>query len=82
MSSNPTCGLFRCRQRRPTIAIPEFSPIRNVQAIPCSKTKANLVYFARSAHAAGILEGLRHYGFLSDGEAPAVKEKEAAVGVS
>ena len=45
-------------------------------------TKANLVYFARSAHAAGILEGLRHYGFLTDGEAPAVKEEEAAVGVS
>ena len=45
-------------------------------------TKANLVYFARSAHAAGILEGLRHYGFLTDGEAHAVKEEEAAVGVS
>lgn len=45
-------------------------------------TRANLVYFARSAHAAGILEGLRHYGFLTDGGAFAVKEEEAAVGVS
>lgn len=46
------------------------------------KTKANLIYFAKSSYAAGILEGLRHYGFFSeDCGAPHVPE-EAVAGVS
>ncbi|MHB8899451.1 MAG: HAD family hydrolase, partial [Thermoguttaceae bacterium] len=45
------------------------------------KAKASLIYFADSAHAAGILEGLRHYGFLPADEAPVDDNQQVTAGV-
>ena len=45
-------------------------------------SKANRVYFAKSEYAAGILEGLKHYGFFTDDSSGGEISEEATVGAS
>ncbi len=44
------------------------------------RAKASRIYFARAPYAAGIIEGLQHYRFLSDREPSVTSDEEISVG--